>query len=332
MDIPKFDLSKHIIPLAIIFVIACFYLVNFFNPKPVRVNLELKWLHQAQFAGYYVADNNNFYANVGLDVDIHQKNSEINNIDEVSEGKSEFAIVSGSDFLKAVYDGRPIIAVAALFQYSPAAIASLKESNIKEPKDFNGKNLGLVSDTQENELLYKSLLKNTNINKDNLTFTSTGFKQVEYLLDKKVDTVALYRISGLNDLDARTKSYNVILPEDYGYKLYDDILITNKNFLDKNEHIVKKFVSASMKGWKEAIKNPEKTTEITLKYINQKKTNSDQQKKMLLQSIPLIKPKNVTIIGSMNDSQWQKQIDLLKEVDLIGYIDPKNIYTNKYLE
>lgn len=330
MSTKKLDWTRLLIPIAIVFAIVCVLLAKTFTWSEEPVIVELKWLHQTQFAGYYVAEKEGYYNKAGLRVDIHQKNPEINNIESVVEGESQFAVISANELLKAIDEKQPIIAIAALYQKSPSVIVSLKEKNIKTPEDFKDKKLGIVSDTLENRLIYTSLAKT--IPSNNFSFISTGFSQIKFLESGQADAVSLYRISELQKLKLNIDKYNIIYPENYGRKLYDDILITNTNFLKDNPKTVEKFVKATLKGWQEAINNPEKATQISLNYMPKKNQNHDYQKNMLVESIELMKTNDKLKIGSMSEQSWQEQITYLKNAGLISQLNPKDVFTNEFVK
>ena len=180
--------------------------------------------------------------------------------------------------------------------------------------------------------MYTALAKDSGIDPKTLRFTSTGFNQIEFLLTKKVDAVSLYRTSGLPELLKQPQEYNIIYPENFGYNSYDDILITNTNFLENNKEIVKKFVKASASGWDTTIKHPEIGISSTLSYMDSNTGHKETQQNVLKQSIPLIKESPEAIIGKMSDIRWQEQANLLSNEGIIKKQDISNVFTNKYLE
>ncbi|MDA3908759.1 MAG: ABC transporter substrate-binding protein, partial [Sulfurimonas sp.] len=105
-----------------------------------KVVLQLNWLHQFQFAGYYVAKEKGFYEELGLDVEIRERDRTKNNIQQVINGEAEYGI---SDSVLLLYKAKkePIIIVTPIFQHSPGVILTLKSSGIDSPYKLENKKL-----------------------------------------------------------------------------------------------------------------------------------------------------------------------------------------------
>ena len=88
------------------------------SSEPEKVTLQLKWLHQFQFAGYYAAKEKGFYLEEGLDVVIQQRDPKKNNIRQVLDGEAEYGI---ADSILLLYRmrGEPVVLLAPVFQQSP---------------------------------------------------------------------------------------------------------------------------------------------------------------------------------------------------------------------
>ena len=105
-----------------------------------KIVLQLKWLHQFQFAGYYAAKEKGFYSEFGLDVEIRQRDRQKNNIEQVISGEAEYGV---SDSVLLLYKAKnePVTIVAPIFQHSPGVILTLKSSGIDSPYKLNNKKL-----------------------------------------------------------------------------------------------------------------------------------------------------------------------------------------------
>ncbi|MBL4760849.1 MAG: ABC transporter substrate-binding protein [Mariprofundaceae bacterium] len=98
-----------------------------------KISLQLKWKHQFQFAGYYMALENGYYRDASLDVNIIEGDSEKQPIQQVLNHHSTYAITDTGALL-ARANGKPIKALAAIFQHSPSALMVLKSSGINTLK------------------------------------------------------------------------------------------------------------------------------------------------------------------------------------------------------
>ncbi len=106
-------------------------------------NLKLKWLHQAQFAGNYVAKEKGFYKDQGINLNIIPFSFEDPVIKSVSEGRDVFGITGADELVLARSKGIPIKAIAVIYKINPVAAYSLKTSGITKPQDFIGKTVGI---------------------------------------------------------------------------------------------------------------------------------------------------------------------------------------------
>ena len=102
-----------------------------------KVSLELLWLHQFEFAGFYMAKEKGFYKDAGLDVAISDGFKK-NTIEDVDSHKVDFG-VAGSKIIYEAIKGKKVVALASLFQSSPFVWVTKKESNITSLHDLVGK-------------------------------------------------------------------------------------------------------------------------------------------------------------------------------------------------
>lgn len=100
--------------------------------KLKTVTLQLKWLHQFQFAGYYAAIEKGYYADAGLHVILKEGRPGLNYSDEVVSGRADYAIDMPIILLERNM-GKPVVALAAIFQHSAEALIARKDSGISSP-------------------------------------------------------------------------------------------------------------------------------------------------------------------------------------------------------
>lgn len=105
-----------------------------------HVRVQLKWLHQFQFAGYYAAIEQGFYRDAGLEVELIEGSPEVDPARIVLEGGAEFG-VGTPEILLSLAEGKPLVVLGVIFQHSPYGILSLQESGISSVKDLFGKRI-----------------------------------------------------------------------------------------------------------------------------------------------------------------------------------------------
>src|SRR5580700_1528007 len=193
------------------------------------VTVRLKWFHQAQFAGFYVAKEKGFYKSAGLNIDIQPGGPDFPAVQMVSGGNEQFGVTGADQILIARSKGVPVVALAVIFRRNPFVLFSLAKSGIKTPADYVGKNVGVKIGGNE-ELIYRSVLAKANVDKAKLTEIPVKF-DITPLLSGAVDVWPGYLINEV--LAAKEKGFDVsiVYPADYGIDLYADTLFTTEKIL-----------------------------------------------------------------------------------------------------
>lgn len=218
------------------------------------------------------------------------------------------------------------MAIAVIYRETPEALTSKKTLNIKEPRDLIGKTVGVVYGDDEN--LYRIMLKKNGIDEKSINEVPalTGISQI---LTDKVDAKMAYEMNDAVLLELEGEDVNVLSFRDYGVKVYADTIFTTKEMIENNPEKVKKFLRASIKGWREAINNPEKAINQLLE-VNSS-LNYEHQLGYLNGSIPIILTDQK--IGFSEKAVWQEMIDNLYEFGTIkNKIDVNQVFTNEFLE
>lgn len=314
--------------IIVIITLGIILLVKFVNPfsnaNQKATSIRLKWICQAQFAGIYMAEE--YYKEEGLDVVIDPAGPNISPIQSVASGANEFGIAGAEQVITAIDNGVPIVAVAVIYKETPEALTSLKEENINEPKDLIGRTVGVVYGDDEN--LYRLFLKNNGINKSDIKEVPalTGISQI---LTEKVDAKMAYEMNDATLLQLEGKEINVLRFRDYGVNVYADTIFTTRELIEKDPEKVRRFVNASLKGWRKAIDNPEEAVKKILE-VNPS-LNYEHQLGYLKSSIPIILTDER--IGISEESIWQEMIDNLYDFGTIkNKLNAKDVFTNEYIE
>lgn len=280
------------------------------------VRLQLKWYHQAQFAGFYVAKDKQFYEKEGLDVTFFEGGPGIDGSQDLLDDKVYFAVTSPEDILLKKSQGHSLTAIAAIYQKSAVAFLSRKDSGIVHPKDFAGKAIAVLSSKGINdfEFQFQALMKNMKVDVSNMTFVPHD-PEYKGFLDKSVDITPCYLTSGLIKLKSWGKAVNIIYPGDYRVRFYSDTLATTAQRLKNNPDLILRFLKATLKGWQYAIENIDETTQIILNYARIK--DPTLQKNMLEALVPLVYT-GENNIGWMDIGEWNHMHQLLMDQNIIA--------------
>lgn len=264
-----------------------------------EVVLQLRWLKQFQFAGYYTALDKGFYNEAGFDVTIVEGGVGIDTVGEVVNGHADYG-VTNAELLLHYLNKEPVVALAAIFQHSPHVFLARSETGINHPHDFIGKVVKMSRSDRDVEL--HAMLKNEGVSLDQLKITEKQATPEDYL-NPAIDVVAAYITDQTYYLKKANVKYSVISPTQYGVDFYGDLLFTSLNQIRKSPKQVQAFIKASLKGWQYAMAHPEEVVDILInKYGCQKERahllNEAQEMRNL------ILPEMIEL-GHMNPGRWQ---------------------------
>ncbi|GHA47150.1 ABC transporter substrate-binding protein [Photobacterium aphoticum] len=279
------------------------------------VTLQLRWSHQAQFAGYYMAKAKGFYQAQGLDVTLRPNQAGTLPLQQVLEGQAEFA-VGNSEVLIGFSQGLPVRAMAAIFQQSPAVLLTPANSPVHSVQNMREKRIRLSPGTADAELIH--LLAKHNIRLHELQhIPATGHDTDLHRQD--VDVFNGYITNEPFYFAQQGVDVRIFNPADHGIHYYSDVLFTHSEFADKHPVLVERFLSASLQGWAYALAHPDETVEHILTHYDTGKSRAHLYHE-LQYAVALIKADTVTI-GHMSLTRWQHIADSLAEIGLIPPIE-----------
>ncbi|MBB4101929.1 ABC transporter substrate-binding protein [Allorhizobium borbori] len=252
-----------------------------------KVTLQLKWVTQAQFAGYYVAKDKGFYKEEGLDVDIKPGGPDIAPAQVIAGGGADVIIDWMPSALAVREKGTALVNIAQPFKSSGMMLTCLKETGIKKPEDFKGKTLGVWFFGNEYPFLsWMAHLKiPTTGGADGVTVLKQGFN-VDPLLQKQAACISTMTYNEYwQVIDAGIKADDLVTfkYEDEGVATLEDGLYVLEDKLKDpafKEKMVK-FVRASMKGWKWAEEHPDDAAGIVLDNDASGAQTEKHQKRMM---------------------------------------------------
>ena len=219
-----------------------------------KVTLYLDWLHQFQFAGYYVAKEKGYYNNFGLDVNIKEFSSNSNIVKDIMTQEASYG-VGKSSLIIDKFNGNDLVLLSSIYQASPLVLISLKDSNIKNPRDLKNKRI-MITDDAITSASINSMIISQGINLDEIIVQKHSFN-INDLKNKKTDAMACFLSNEPFLLEKQNIQYNILNPNDYSFDFYEGILYTSQKELLNNPSRVQNFNKASLKGWEYAFNNIE---------------------------------------------------------------------------
>jgi len=230
-----------------------------------KVTLQLMWLDQFEFAGFYIAKEKGYYKDVGLDVNFKKFTPNTNVLNTVLKDEAQFGI-SSSSLLIDKSKGKDVLLLGTIFQSSPLVLLALKDSNIKKIEDIKGKKI-MISKEEIFFVTLQTMLKSKNIKISDLEVLDHSFN-IDDLIDGTTDLILAYSTNEPYSLKEKGYESQIFNPKDYGFDFYEDLIFTTNRFQKENPKTVHDFYDASIKGWKYAFENIQETAKIIFKKYN----------------------------------------------------------------
>lgn len=310
-----------------------------------KVTLQLQWVPQAQFAGYYAAVANGYYKKEGLDVTIKPAGTDTVPINVVAKGQADYAISWVPKVLGSIAQGVNVTDVAQIYERSGTTQISFKDKGITSPADLAGKKVGSWGYGNQWELF--AGMQKAGVN------TTSGIKLVQQAFDMKgflagdIDAAQAMTYNEyaqvLETVNPKTgKLYqpsdlNVINWNDDGTAMLQDAIWADTNKLkDKAfDATTVKFVKASIEGWVFARDNPAKAAGIVTKAGSTLGTS--HQLWMTNEVNKLIWP-STEGIGVIRSSLWDQTVKIAEATKdntgatIISKAPPASAYSNTYVD
>ena len=277
------------------------------------VTLQLKWVTQAQFGGYFVAKDKGFYEEEGLNVTILPGGPDVAPTQVIAGGGADVVVDWMPSALAAREKGVPLVNIAQPFKSSGMMLTCLKESGVATPADFAGKTLGVWFGGNEYPFLnwMNKLGLKTDGTEGGVTVLKQGFN-VDPLLQKQaacISTMTYNEYWQVIDAGIAPEDLVVFKYEEQGVATLEDGLyamedkLSDPAFADK----MARFVRASMKGWKWAEENSDEAAMIVLENDETGAQTEAHQKRMMAEIAKLTAGSD----GALVEADYQRTVDAL---------------------
>ncbi len=306
-----------------IFILIILLSHTLFAKELKKVTLQLSWLDQFQFAGYYMAKQKGFYEELGLDVEIKPFVFGIDIPKDVNDGKIDFAVGRETLILERIKNPN-IVALYAIFQSTPLVLLSTKESGINNINDFSNKKIMTTID-DASEVSLKAMISSNKIKLENLTFLKHSHN-IDDLINKNTDVISAYISKAPYTLQKKGVEYNIFDPKKYDFDMYSDMLYTNQNLISYDLNTVLLFKKASLKGWEYAYSNMEESVDVIYEKYN---TQNLEKEELLYEAKELKKLSyfKTANLGEIRKDKIQRIYDLYNVMGLV----PSAVNLDKFI-
>lgn len=304
------------------------------EPQKVQtpVTLNLQWIPQAQFAGYYVALDKGWYAEEGIDLTIRPGGPDISAIDAVRTGSAQFGTSLFADIVVVSQQSNDLVSILQVQQSNGLLLLAKKDSGITTPADFLGKSVGVWLGNWEAQ--FDALIAKEGIDPNAFTLVSQGFSMDAFIKGElDVASAMIYNEyyvvleSGL-----RPEDITIIDYADYGLDFPGDVLFTSSKIAQENPDLCLKMVRASLKGWQYAIENQEEAADIVMKYDTGGVLNRAHQVSMMKEIAKLVQV-NIRPVGYTDRNDVRRTIDTLYSYQILNsQVNPDLFFNNIFWE
>jgi NitT/TauT family transport system substrate-binding protein len=280
-----------------------------------QMTLQLLWVAQAQFVGYYVAKDKGFYKDVDLDVIIKPGGPNINSEQVLAAGGADMIVDWLTLALVAREHGIPLVNISQTFQRSSHILTCLKSSGIRSPSDFPGHTIGVWHFGRE--YMFLDWMAKLNIPADGAPGGVTVVKQrgIELLINKQaacISNLTYNEYWQVIDAGFRPEDLVVFRYSDEGLGTLEDGLYASGERLKDPAFAAKlaRFVAASNRGWAWSINNQDEAVKIVLANDATRAQTEKHQKRMMSEVAKLIvDSKNP--LGYLDPADYEHTVSIL---------------------
>ncbi len=305
------------------------------------VRLRLNWMYYGSHAGFAYGKDKGYYKDAGINLDIRSGNGSGSAHRLVANGDSTFSYGSCGSMTKLASEGAPLISVGVIDAMGTEAILVRPDAGVKDIKDLKGKTLLTTANAGVNTF-FPIVLANAGLTEADVKITNVpDGALVSSYLQKAGDNVGM--LGGLDDKPAEIKANGGEQPVAFPYSSYGVnqvgyCIVANKDTVKNNPDLVKRFMQATIKSYKEAEANPEAAV-ASMADIVGGTMNEDAGKKQALEVLKVTLgilysgANKDKALGLNVDSDWASMVDLMKKYSgLDASADPKSFYTNDFVK
>ncbi len=278
-----------------------------------RLTLQLKWVTQGQFAGYYVAQAKGFYKAENLDVTIRPGGPDINPSQVIAAGGADVVVDWMPSALAAREHGVPLVNIAQVFNKSGMELTCRRDSGIRSPADFKGKTLGVWFSGNEYPFLswMAKLGYSTSGSNPDVKMLKQGFN-VDPLLQKQaacISTMSYNEYWQLIEAGMKPADLIVFKYQDQGVATLEDGLYTLESKLKDPAMMdrLARFLKASMQGWQYTIDQPDEAVTIVMAADTAGVLDEAHQKRMITEVAKLI-PGSTHGLGYLEPAAYERTV------------------------
>lgn len=279
-----------------------------------KLTVQMKWVPQAQFAGYYVAAAKGYYKAEGLDVTIKAGGPDISPVQVLAGNQADVIVNWMPDALAAREAGVPLVNIAQVFDKSGLMLTCKKASGVSAPKDFKGKTLGVWFGG--NEYPFLNWMAKLGFKPDaDVKVLKQGFN-VDPLLQNQaacISTMIYNEYWQVVDAGVKESDLVTFFYEKEGVASLEDGLYVLEGKLKDPAFVARtaKFLKATFKGWNDAVKNPAEAAKIVVAADPSGSATLKVQQRQMENVAKLISTAGTAKIGYLEPAAYERTVKVL---------------------
>ena len=298
-----------------------------------QVTVRLDWIYQGPKAGFMVAQEKGFYEQAGLNVEIGPGKGSGSTAQLVASKATQFGFADGYVVGNAVSKGMNIRAVAGLYRRNPTAVVVLADSDIKTPKDLEGKTIAIAAGSTQFQQ-WPAFVKGCGLDGSKIRVANIDpAGSPPALITGQVPAIAGYALGQVPSVEIRgnTKA-RIFWYADCGVTAVSNCIVVHNDLIKEEPELVRAFISASLKGFLYGRQNLDEMIAIARKYSPAiEPAIARREAEMSWQS--WISPNTAgKPFGWMAEKDWEETVEVLKQYG--GVTTPlaaQQLYTNEFV-
>ncbi len=296
------------------------------------VTLALSYIPNVQFSPFYVAKEKGYYREAGLDV-IFDYNFETDTLQRTASSTVDapiFSHGSGLSTMLARQQGLPVTMVMQQYQQFPVVFFGKPDVQLETPEDLQGLKIGIPGRFGASYYALLALLYASDQQERDLDVQEVGFNQFQLVLEDAIDVAAGYAMNEPVRLREAVGGASVLRVAD-AFPLVADGVIVSEQMIRERPQVVQGFVTATVRGLRDTLDNPDEAFEISLGYIPEANLGTPEFERVVLQeSLPYWEAEQ---LGTMQPEMWQQSHQFLLDLDLLqSPIVVEQAFTNEFVQ
>jgi len=298
------------------------------------LTLQLDWKPNAQFAGVIAAQELHWYAEAGINLTISPWRPYYNQMDALDDDGVNDAniVVSTEDNLHIIAraQGKPVVAIGAMIQYSGIGWMTQAAANIRSITDLHGKRIGIHGDGLT---ALQVTLRQHGMTDTDVEIVDVGFNYDELLNSGEYAAVQCFVLVEPRELALKGFDLHNLAAFEWGYQVYSQVISTTERMLTQRRPELERFLKVTFDGWRYAIEHPAEVSQMIVeRYLPEADTES--QAYMLQDMQPhLTGAVGLERLGWMTAERWMKSTEYLATNGLISrMIPPEELMTNDLMK